>query len=199
MPLWRVCRHSEETSTCVGRVAHFVKATPRNAQCVRSLQAMGLPTEPQRFAIVDAYTALEAQQACSGIDLQTDWAQATAAALVKAGMLADKQSFLGLLTRVQDFATVLRVGKQSKVKLRRTGKPGELVRLAIPLSSHYPAWYHKNNEEANWSVSPVVRIDPRKAKVKMNSESQQMSRAMDEVRATLMYFVHTYSMSNSKL
>jgi hypothetical protein len=91
-----------------------VKAVPRSTEAVASLQALGLPTEPQRFATVDAYIAQEAQQACNGIDMKTDWAQAAAAALVNAGMLADKQSFLNLLLRVQESATVLRVGKQSR-------------------------------------------------------------------------------------
>jgi hypothetical protein len=156
--------------------------------------------EPQRFAIVDAYTVSEAQQACLGVDLQTDWAQAAADALVRAGMLGNKQSFINMLLKVQDNATVLRVGKQSKVKLtRRAGQAGELRRLAIPVSSNYERWYQKNNKAANWAVTPVVRIDPRRAKVQMKSENAQMSRAMDAVRNTLMYFVHTYSMSNSKL
>jgi hypothetical protein len=184
----------------VGRVAYFVKAVPRCARAAACLQRLGLPVEPQRFAIVDAYTTTQAQQACQGVDLQTDWAKAAATALVSAGILADKPSFITLLQRAQDNATVWRVGQQSKVKLtRRLGQAGELHRLAIPLSSNYESWYHKDNLNANWSVTPVVRIDPRKAKVQMRSENAQMNRAMDAVRNTLMYFVHTYSMSNSKL
>jgi hypothetical protein len=194
-----VCRNSEKTSTCVGRVVHFVKAVPR-PDALGSLLALGLPVEPQRFAIVQAYTASQAQQACMGVDLQTDWAQAAAGALAKAGMLADKQSFINMLLKVQESATVLRVGRHSQVKLsRRASEAGELHRLAIPVSSNYETWYHKNNEAANWAVTPVVRIDPRKARVTMRSENEVMNRAMDAVRNTLMYFVHTYSMSNSKL
>lgn len=177
-----------------------MKATPRSPQAVASLRALGLPTEPQRFAIVDAYSVSDAQQACQGIDLKTPWAAAVAQAMVQAGLLADKESFINLLLRVQDHATVLRVGTQSKVMLtRRLPNSGDLHRLAIPLSSNYESWYHKNNADANWAVTPVVRIDPRKAKVIMTSQNPQMGRAMDAVRNTLMYFVHTYSMSNSKL
>jgi hypothetical protein len=195
-----MCRSSEETTTCVGRVVHFVKCTPRDALATRALLALGLPTEPQRFAIVEAYTATLAQQACQGLALQTPWVLAVARALVSSGVLADRKSFLHLLRKVSDWATVLRVGKQCKVRLaRRPGNSGELHRLAIPLSSKYEAWYHKDNEHANLTVTPLVRIDPRKAKVQMTPSSPGMSRAIEDVKKTLMYFVYTHSMSNSRL
>jgi hypothetical protein len=95
---------------------------------------------------------------------------------------------------------VLRIGQQCKVRLtRRHDNSGELHGLAIPLSSNYVKLYHKNNELAEWAVTPLVRIDPRKAKVTMTSASQGMTRAIEQVKKTLMYFVETYSMSNSRL
>jgi hypothetical protein len=49
------------------------------------------------------------------------------------------------------------------------------------------------------TVTPLVRIDPRKAKVQMTPSSPGMSRAIEDVKKTLMYFVYTHSMSNSRL
>jgi hypothetical protein len=195
-----VCRNAEEAALCVGRVVHFVKCTPKSPAAEQALLALGLRTEVQRFAIVEAYTCTRAQGACEGLSLQTPWVQAAARALVAAGVLADRNSFLGLLHKVRDGATVLRVGQQCKVRLtRRNDTSGELHRLAIPLSSNYVTWYHKNNELADWAVTPVVRIDPRKAKVTMTATSPGMTRAIEHVKKTLMYFVETYSMSNSRL
>jgi hypothetical protein len=135
-----VCRNSEKTSTCVGRVVQFVKAVPW-PDALGSLLALGLPVEPQKFAIVEAYIGSQAQQACMGVDLQTDWAQAAAGAQAKAGMLADKQSFIHMLLKAQESATVLRVGRQRQGKLsRRASEAGELHMLAIPVSSHYETW-----------------------------------------------------------
>jgi hypothetical protein len=195
-----MCRNAEEATTCVGRVVHFVKCTPKGPEAAGALLALGLRAEPQRFAIVEAYTSTRAQGACDGLNLQTPWVQAAARALVSSGVLADKKSFLSLLHKARDGATVLRVGQQCKVRLtRRHDNSGELHRLAIPLSSNYVTWYHKDNVLADWAVTPLVRIDPRKAKVSMTPTSPGMTRAIEQVKKTLMYFVETYSMSNSRL
>jgi hypothetical protein len=190
------------TTTCVGRVSYFVKATPRSPEDRETVQALGLPTEPQRFAILDAYTASHAQGACEGLSMSMPWVKAAAKACSAAGVLGNNDTFLDMLQMVQSWAPVLRVGKNAQVKLTRgkgkSRRSGTLNRIAVPLSSNYEAWYHKDNPDANWVVQPVVRIDPRKAKTKMTSKGEEMDRAIKAVNSTKAYFVYTYSMSNNK-
>lgn len=185
----------------MGRVLYFVKAVPAGSEAVKaSLRALGLPLKPQRFAIVEAYTADSVQQACDGINHKTPWAKAVAEAMVAARVLSDTQSFFNLLMQVQDNATVLRIGHKSRVAIRTSrASAGALHRLAIPLSSNYEAWYHKNNPCANWAVEPVVRIDPRRASIKIKDTNPEMMKAITAARNTLLYFVQTFSNSNSRM
>jgi hypothetical protein len=185
----------------VGRVAYFVKATPVDQQAEQALHALGLPVEPQRFAIVQGYSASPAQDALSALSLKEPWVRAAADALKHANLLKDSASFTAMINRVRNWATVLRVtSKGSNVRLSRTrGSSGELDRLAIPLSSNFEEWYHKGNEHANWTVTPVVRIDPRRATVHMTPSGPAMQAAMNRIRGTVQYFVRTYSSSNSRL
>lgn len=177
-----------------------MKAVPRSRDSAKALIELGLPVQPQRFAIVEAYVTEEAQQACNGISLKTPWAKAVAQAMVSAQILDDTDSFMSLLMQVQAMATLLRVTKKSRVVLRkRQSSAGALHRLAIPLSSNYEEWYHKDNPAANWAVEPVVRIDPRNASVKIADPKPEMSKAITAAKNTLLYFVHTYSNSNSRL
>jgi hypothetical protein len=182
-------------------VLHFVKAVPRSKEASQCLEALGLPTEAQRFAIVEAYVATDAQDACSSITLKDQWAAAVAAALVKARQFGTPKDFITLLKKCREQAMVLRVGKQSRVTLtRRSGASGTLYRLAIPVSGNFEHWYHRQNDKANWAVIPVVRIDRRRATVTLKkSMSRTMTAAMDAIRDTLMYFVHTHSLSNNKM
>lgn len=189
----------------MGRVAYFLKATPRSTQAAAALQALGLPTEPQRIAMVDAYSAQDVQGGLSDIDMKVEWVSCVADALVKAGLLRRRDGFLGLLQHVRNGATVLAVGPQAKVELtQRSSQSGTLRRIAVPLSSKYEVWYHKpGTEGANWAVYPVCRIDPRKAKVGnvtlAGGGRVALQSAIHAVQNRLLYFVHTYSRSNSKL
>jgi hypothetical protein len=191
------CRAAAITTTCVGKVLYFVKATPRTAAEEKSLQALGLPQKPQRFAIVEAYPVSQAQDGCK-VDPTSDWMKAVVAAMKASGVLTPSSNIKQLLNMVKERAAVLRAAKDSQVKLTRRSKESGLRRLAIPLSSNYACWYHKGNDEANWHVQPVVMIDPRRAKVTLKTKdiTAQMNRALAAVTTTLMYFVYTYSMSN---
>jgi hypothetical protein len=186
----------------VGKVLYVVKATPKGTKQQKALQALGLPVEPQKFAIVEAYRTTEVQGGCK-VSHSEPWVKAVAKALVQANLLTNISSFKTLLETVQERATVLRAGKDSLVKLTRRSLPnsGALQELAIPLSSKYESWYHKGNTQANWHVQPVVLIDPRRAKVTVQTKDlkPEVKAALTAVSTALMYFVHTYSMSNLKM
>jgi hypothetical protein len=182
----------------VGRVAFFVKATV-GEKCMDAVQALGLPTQPQRFAIVQAYSAEDVQGGLAAATAQKPWVKAAAQALVDAKLLTTTGAYLRLLAKVRDMATVLAIGEGSRVALKgRTPGGGSLKLLAIPLSSNYEAWYHRT-PSANWAVHPVCRIDRRRVKVHMDGGRREVDRAIAAARRTLMYFVHTYSKSNAKL
>lgn len=193
------CRKSEETSTCAGRVAFFVKAEVRDDNCREALRALGLPTETQRFAIVDAYAATDVQKGTQGATMKQPWVSAVAHALVSARLLMRPTEYPRLLGKVQDMATVLAIGHQSRVTLRRASPAaGTLKQLAIPLSSNFEQWYHLN-EGDNLAVHPVCRIDPRKCTTVVGDGTGAVRTAINAVRNTMLYFVHTYSSSNCKI
>jgi hypothetical protein len=166
---------------------------------MEAVQALGLPTQPQRFAIVQAYCAKDVQAGLATATAQKPWVRAAAQALVDAKLLKTRRDYLDLLSKVRGMATVFAIGEGSRVALQaRTHGGGSLKVLAIPLSSNYEAWYH-HTPHANWAVHPVCRIDRRRVSVTMDTGQQDADRAVAVARRTLMYFVHTYSMSNAKL
>jgi hypothetical protein len=127
------------------------------------------------------------------------WVSTVAKALTDARLLRERKGNPNLLSKVTAMATVLAARKGSRVALHaRSAAGGVLKQVAIPLSSNYEAWYHRT-ECANHAVHPVRRIDPRRVTVSMVAEDQELSRAIAAVKGTLMYFVHTYSKSNSRL
>jgi hypothetical protein len=200
-----VCRAAEETKTCVGQVQYFVKAAPCSDDATAALRQLGLPTAVQRFAIVDAYRATNAQ---SGLEVtgKEKWFKAVSQALCSAGLLQTLDCFAALLQEVRDWSMVLAVGEDARVKLtRRTATSGTLMRLAIPLSSKYAEWYSKEEAVSNWSVHPLVRIDPRRAPIGSldlpagGGKRRPMESAIQRIVDAKLYFVHTWSMSNSKM
>jgi hypothetical protein len=192
------CRNREETTSCVGRVAFFVKATVRNPLCRDALAALGLPTDTQRFAIVDAFTAMDVQRGTKGVTMKQPWVTAVGGALVSAKLVAEANEFPRLLARVQDGATVLACPYKSKVTLRRPSpSAGSLTRLAIPLSSNYEQLYHRG-ETDNYAVHPVCRIDPRRCTTIYGKVEGPARAAVTAIRGTMLYFVHTYSNSNCR-
>jgi hypothetical protein len=191
------CRSDQETKTCVGRVEYFVKAEPRSEVCKQAVAALGLPTEPQRFAIVEAFVAEDVQKSLSKLTLKTPWVKEVANALVKARITEKPTDFLGLLSAIQASCPVLAIGDSSRVKLRLpSAEAGSLARLAIPISSNCQAWY---NKDANWGVLPLCRIDPRKSTVNMDVDAGRMQGAVNRLGKTKLYFVYTWSKSNSQL
>lgn len=193
------CSSNPETKTCVGQVACFVKAEPRTPAAKSAAARLGLPTHPQRFAIVDAYVAEDVQTVTKDITLQTEGVKEVAGALVAARLLSRPRQFLSLLERVRQQATVLAVGKASQVRLRGPNSDdaaaGALTRLAIPLSSNLQASYPRCHTGA---VAPVCMIDPRTEKIVMDVEHGPMQAAVRRITDTKLYFVHTFSKSNSK-
>jgi hypothetical protein len=183
--------------TCVGAVAYFIKATLRDTPgAKRAAKALGLPECVQRFALVDAYVVDNVQVAAQKLSLQDKAVEAVAGALVDAKIIKSKGGFLDLLRWARDAAPVLALRDGALVHLRGSGDtPGTLKRLAIPLSSNWPSLYHDTD---NWTVAPVCRIDPRKVQVQMPTDCPaEMQSAINSIRKTRAYFVHTYSMSNS--
>jgi hypothetical protein len=179
-------------------VAFFVKAVVRDNECRAALQALGLPTETQRFAIVDAYAASDVQKGVTGVDMKQDYVKAVGGALAAAKLLPQASDYSKLLDKVHEMATVLACAKKSKVTLKRTAKTaGRLKRLAIPLSSNYEQWYHRA-ESDNYAVHPVCRIDPRKCTTVFSNVTATVQPAIKAVRDTMLYFVHTYSNSNCR-
>ena len=53
-----------ETTPHVGQVKYFVRADPADAAARAALEGLGLPTVPQKFAMVQAYKAHNVQAAC---------------------------------------------------------------------------------------------------------------------------------------
>jgi hypothetical protein len=175
-----------------------VKATVRNERCRAALAALGLPTDTQRFAIVNAFAAQDVQKGMTGVNMKQAWARAVGGALASAKLLPSAADFPRLLAKVQDMATVLACPKKSKIALRRPSPAaGSLERLAIPLSSNCVQLYHRGGS-ANYAVQPVCRIDPRKCKTLFGTAEGPVRSAATAVRGTMMYFVHTYSNSNCR-
>jgi hypothetical protein len=177
-------------------VAYFVKAVLRNENTRNAATRLGLPVTPLRFAIVDAYVANNAQAAIQNVSLREPAVMAVASALVKARLLETQQGYIDLLAKAQQSAALLAMNDASKAHLRTpAAEAGTLRRLAIPLSSNM-AWYH---QAANWVVAPLCRIDPRLSKISMQVDGGAMKAAVNRITATKMYFVHTYSWSNSRM
>jgi hypothetical protein len=175
---------------------YFVKATVRNEASRASLEALGLPTETQRFAIVEAYKADHVQNGVKGATMKHKWMSTVAGALAAAKLLPSATEYPRLLAKVQNMATVLACAYNSRVTLKRPARTaGCLMRLAIPVSSNYELWYNKEGS-ANYAVSPVCRIDPRKCTTVYGNVDGTVQRAVTAVRSTMLYFVHTYSNSN---
>lgn len=200
-----VCRAAEDTSTCVGQVQYFVKATPCTDEAMSALRALGIPSAVQRFAIVDAYRAEDVQTGLE-VDVKDSWFKTVSKALKSAGLVKKDTSFSGLLNEVKEMSTVLAVGHRARVTLtQRTAQSGTLCRLAIPLSSNSETWYHKEGAACtNWSVHPMVRIDPRKERIgpmdlPTGDRRRTMQAAIKRVQETKLYFVHTFSKSNNKM
>jgi hypothetical protein len=129
--------------------------------------------------------------------MQDPGIKAVANALVKAKLMKGPREYLGLLKKVQQSATVLAMYSAAKAHLRvPDSEAGTLRRLAVPLSSNFATWYQ---ETANWAVSPVCRIDPRLARIQMQVDAGPMQSAVNRIAATKMYFVHTFSKSNSSV
>jgi hypothetical protein len=183
--------------TCVGRVAYIVKAQPRSATCGEAVSKLGLPLKPQRFAIVDAFVVQDVQNATKNLTLKDAGMKEVARALVKAGLIRQENGILHLLKSARESAPVLAMGKDARVHLRGTDpEAGVLKRLAIPLSSNCASWCRTTD---NWSVAAVCRIDPRKVKLQMNVDPGPMQAAVNRISNTKLYFVHTYSKSNSRV
>lgn len=201
-----MCRKNNATKTLAGEVQYCVKATPASARAKEALSALGLPTEPQRFAVVEAYEVNEVQKACSGLSLATPWVQAAARALTEAGVLPDPAAFTKLLGTVAQDASVLGMvgdarGSPLQVVLHDGRKSkehqGVLRRLAVPISSNYHEWYGKGEHSSvNWGVHPLVRIDRRKVKLQVANNTDQVKKAIARAMKTPMYFVHSFSKSN---
>ena len=183
----------------MGKVQYFVKAVPLPI-FQRHLEALGLPTQPQRFAIVDAYLADNVQH---GMDLSAEdyeeWVTPVQQACVSAGLCRDHREFKNMLRTVEQFSELLAVAKDhSRVVLRHPGRQGRgLETLAIPLSSQAAEWYSASKGPD--SVEPVVRIQPSKKPLQRvrgerDPNSERAKKAMDN---TLMYFVPPYARSGS--
>jgi hypothetical protein len=141
--------------------------------------------------------AKDVQNATKNMTLGDPAVKAVANALVKSRLLNTPRRFLELLESVRQMATLLAIGESAKVHLRgRDADAMSLNRLAIPLSSNSDSWYHP---AANWAVAPVCRIDPRKVKLQMKVDPGPMQTAVNRISATKLYFVHTYSRSNSRM
>lgn len=190
-------RQKQETSTCAARVAYFVKATPISPNAKNSVQQLGLPTDPQRFAIVDAYTVDDVQNATKGLTLHDPAVKAVANALVKARLLARPSEVLNLFERVRQNSTVLAMRQRAQLHLMLPdSEAGILKRLAIPLSSNCNTMFRGTG---NWAVAPLCRIDPRLHTLKPSTvPTGRMLKACENIRDTMMYFVHTHSKSCSK-
>lgn len=200
---------------CIGHVQCLVKAVPRDEECRRAIEALGLRPECQRFAIVEAREAHHVQKGCKGVDLSMNWAKATAKSLKESGALDKEEDFLTLLEIVNEDAMVLAVKKDvtydkgaMKGKLKRTEKiipqslaplTGDLPVLAIPLSSSFADWYHKEDAgQGNWAVEPMVQIDKTKAPVVLDDPPGDMQRPINAAKAIEYYFVRNFSQSNAK-
>jgi uncharacterized protein YgbK (DUF1537 family) len=190
------CRNREETATYVGRVAYFVKAIVRDDKSQEALQALGLPTETQRFAIVDAYEVENVQSGAKSATMKQPWVSAVGRAMAAAKVLHSAAEYPRLLAKVQDMATVLACAYNSRITLKRPSRmAGSLKRLAIPVSSNFEQWYNREGA-ANHAVHPVCRIDPRKCTTVYGKVDGKAQSAVTAIRGTMLYFVHTYSSSN---
>jgi hypothetical protein len=145
---------------------------------------------------VDAYVVNNVQTALQNVFLSDPAVMTVASAVVKARLLEARQGYIDLLGKVQQSATLLAMGAAAKAYLRSPdAEAGTLKRLAIPLSSNM-TWYH---QASNRVVAPLCRIDPRLNKITMQVDGGPMQAAVNRITATKMYFVHTYSWSNSRM
>lgn len=201
----RTCRGREVATQCVGQVAYFVRAQPKCEESKAALEALGLPAEVQRFAIVEAYTAGDVQEALdelygAGSEPNRPWVDAVAQALQRSGLIDNPSGFRTVLKQVNSCARVLAMEANSRVVL--PSKPGARVpgvplrKLAIPVSSMRDDWYLKP-ERGCWGCSPMVRIDPRRATVQCSVAKGAMQKAVNKAKKRIMYFVQTHSMSGS--
>jgi hypothetical protein len=171
----------------------------RNDASRDALRVLGLPTETQRFAIVDAYKADNVQNGAKGAIMKHAWVSTVGGALAAAKLLPSAAEYPRLLAKVQDMATVLACAYNSRITLKRpTRTSGCLKRLAIPISSNFEQWYNRDGS-ANFAVQPVCRIDPRKCTTVCGNVEGAVQRAVAAARNTMLYFVHTYSNSNCVL
>lgn len=200
-------------------VKYFVKATPSDERSIETLQYMGLPTEPQRFAIVEAYTVTDVQEAFTFSEAEEKtWRDRLVKYISGAGLLKGSDSgrrrthFREVYERMKSNSIVLGAKHEpdtqaiQKVCLRGS-KGGSLSRIAVPVSSNYDLWYSKGEHadgerRYKWEVHPLVRIDPRLAPVKVDTNTgpasglgnKQAARAAHKtMQSVWAYFVHTYS------
>ena len=208
-------RDGLRTSTCVGRIKHFVKATVRSNTHAKALRKLGLATDEQRFAIVNLYETTSVQEGLHGVKVGnggTWWANAVAQSMAEQrhyDMPGRFQQFRKLLDNVTRDALVLAVKRPHQDQQKRwytaqvtarSKLDGEALReFAIPLSSNHEERYARPDAgQANWQVEPVVKIDRDLAKVEIKDATDKDVRvAIERIKKQQWYFVQTHSGSNS--
>jgi hypothetical protein len=117
-PVLKICMDSEQITTCVGKILYVVKGTPKGVKQRKALQALGLPVEPQKFTIVEAYRTTQMQRGCK-VNHSDGWVKSVTKALVQAKLLTNSTGFKLLLETVEERANVLRAANWLQ------GFPGE--------------------------------------------------------------------------
>ena len=183
-------------------MAYFVKATLKDTDAARqSAKDLGIDPGPHRFAIVDAWEASTCQKGISRKDAASKWGKACAKALTAARVFKRASDVASLFEAVQKQAEVFSITEDSHVRLQHPGGAGTpLLRLAVPLSSRYHELYHRPPPaDDNWAVHPMVMINKDKNTVTMPAKvAPAKQSAINAINERLLYFVHTYSMSNRK-
>lgn len=190
-----------EAKKCVGQAMFLVKAKPIEVH-LESLKSLGLPTETVRFAIVKPFKAQQAQRALevSAQDKQ-GWLKKVVDKCIDARTCRTVQEFYKMLDTVLENSQVLKVPKKGgHAKLTHPNHPkrGTLQLIAVPLSTKSETWF--DSKRGVVSCEPVVRIDNRKSVMKkVKGQTMDVQKALTVIDNTMMYFVTTYSRSNSGL
>lgn len=184
---------------------YFVKAIPDtdNPDCLETLRAMGLPEEPQRFAIVDPYLVHDVNKGLMK-ELTDDsgkgekkWVERVKNACIDSGVCEGEQHWKEMLEFVQYHITVLAMRSNSQLSLKHdtVRGAGTLKVLAVPVSSRYEEWYM--DKKGAYTVDPKVRMDPTKQGVDGIECKKGTPEASAETRRknTTYYFTNTYSRS----
>lgn len=180
--------------------------TPRTGNTVqRYLDLLGLQTNPQLFAIVEAYTTEEIQEVLKLDVADNAWVNPVIEACKEARILNNRHEFDDLLNVVEAHSQVHAVPRRASGEpnaagagrlLLRYGQQAPLTTLAIPTSSNSKAWYLP--DQGPVEVYPATRFDPRRQPIKVDAGAgAAIQRAVKKANSWAMAFGTSYSRAGS--